>query len=58
VWRSPDPNRVLALVTPGLEKLLPPAQGKAPVDGKPAAYVCHDFACEAPTTDPKDLARQ
>ena len=57
VWRDPDPNRVLALVTPGIEKLLPPAAGKTPVNGKPAAYVCRDFTCAAPTTDPKDLAK-
>ncbi|MFI5401836.1 MAG: thioredoxin domain-containing protein [Planctomycetota bacterium] len=57
VWRSPDPNRVLALVTPGIEKLLPPAEGKTVVNGKPAAYVCRDFACAAPTTDPADLAK-
>ncbi|MHC4548331.1 MAG: thioredoxin domain-containing protein [Planctomycetota bacterium] len=55
VWRNPDPNRVLALVTPGLERLLPPARGKTPVDGKPAAYVCRNFTCDAPTTDPADL---
>ncbi|MGQ0614537.1 MAG: thioredoxin domain-containing protein [Planctomycetaceae bacterium] len=50
VWRNPDPNRVLALVVPGLEKLLPPAAGKVPVGGTPAAYVCRNFACEAPVT--------
>ena len=26
--------------------------------GKPTAYVCRDFYCEAPTTDPAELARQ
>ena len=57
MWRDPDPNRVVALVQPGLEKLLPLAAGKTPVDGKPAAYVCRDFACQAPTTDPRDVGR-
>jgi hypothetical protein len=56
-WRNPDPNRVLALVTPGIEDLLPPAAGKTRVGGRPAAYVCRDFACGAPTTDPSDLAK-
>jgi uncharacterized protein YyaL (SSP411 family) len=27
------------------------------VDGKPAAYVCENFTCKAPMTDPKQLAK-
>ena len=55
VWRDPDRNRVLALAGPGIVDLLPPAEGKVPVDGKPAAYICRNFACDAPVTDPAAL---
>jgi len=27
-------------------------------DGKPTAYVCEGYACQAPTTDPEELKRQ
>jgi uncharacterized protein YyaL (SSP411 family) len=30
----------------------------APRDGQPSAYVCHDFTCHAPVTDPAALDRQ
>ena len=28
----------------------------SPIDGKPAAYVCENFTCKAPVTDPKALS--
>ena len=35
----------------------PLTKGRSAIDGKPAAYVCERFACQAPVTDPPELAR-
>jgi len=32
--------------------------GKQARDGRPTAYVCRDYACRSPVTDPEALARQ
>jgi len=37
---------------------LPLLQGRQPLDGRATAYVCQQFVCQAPTTDPDELARQ
>jgi hypothetical protein len=48
-----DPNAVVAF---GPADDVPLLEGKTLVDGKPAVYVCERFACQAPVTDPADLA--
>jgi uncharacterized protein len=47
-----DPNAVVAF---GPSDDVPLLQGKGPVDGKPAVYLCERFACQAPVTDPAAL---
>ncbi len=52
------PNRIIALAPPGASvQRWPLLRGKTTVGGKPAAYVCRSYACQAPTTDPAVLAR-
>ena len=41
---------------PEIVRLAPFTEAQTPIDGQPAAYVCRNFACDRPTTDPADLA--
>ena len=53
------PNKVLAFVEPGssekVAERIPLLAGKSMVSGKATAYVCENFACKQPVSDPKTL---
>ncbi|WP_369248854.1 thioredoxin domain-containing protein [Streptomyces sp. R41] len=48
------PGAVVAVGAPESDEL-PLLSGRPLVDGKPAAYVCRNFTCDAPTIDPDRL---
>jgi len=54
--RAPSPGAVLAVGDGTGESAVPLLVGRGLVDGAPAAYVCRNFTCRAPVTDPAELA--
>jgi uncharacterized protein YyaL (SSP411 family) len=62
VVRSRYLPQAVVLVVPdgeggtGIRQLVPFTEGYATIDGRAAAYVCRDFQCQLPTTDPEKLA--
>jgi len=53
------PDLVLTGVAPGdPHAAWPLYAGKLPADGRPTAYACRGYACDAPTRDPGELRRQ
>ncbi len=55
------PNKILLLANGAsrkyLEERLEAVRGMQLLDGKPAVYVCQDFACQAPVTTPEELRK-
>ena len=60
VSRSFLPNCVLVVADPttGEDSGYPLLSGRTLVDGKAAAYVCENYVCKLPVTDPRELSAQ
>jgi uncharacterized protein YyaL (SSP411 family)/aryl-alcohol dehydrogenase-like predicted oxidoreductase len=57
IGRHPLPNRIVAHGDPSEgATALPLLAGKGLVEGRAALYVCRDFACGRPVTDPEQVA--
>lgn len=52
------PFQVVAADAEGGKAPLPLLEDRPRVDGKGTAYVCRKFVCQAPITDPRELARE
>jgi uncharacterized protein YyaL (SSP411 family) len=55
------PRRILLLAEgkeAGLAQQVPELRGMDLIDGRSAAYLCRNFACELPITDPEALAKK
>ena len=54
------PNCIQTVVHSGGEgsnEDLPLTRGKSTIEGRATLYICHDFVCTAPVTDPSEAAR-
>jgi uncharacterized protein YyaL (SSP411 family) len=55
------PNKVLVVARPGqvdeLSLRIPLLAGRSQIDGAPTAYVCENYACQLPVTEPAALLR-
>ena len=60
VYRHFVPNRVLVGGSDGDVALsrLPLLEGRGGIDARPTAYVCQNYVCSLPVTEPEELAEQ
>jgi uncharacterized protein YyaL (SSP411 family) len=52
------PNRLLAGSAAEDGEAIPLLAGRGLINGHPTAYLCEGFVCQAPTTEPTELAAQ
>ncbi len=52
------PNKVLAPAASSVPETSSLTDGKAEIDGKPAVYICENFACKSPITELESLKKQ
>ncbi len=50
------PNRIVATGTPGTPTSLPLLQDRSAVSGKSTLYICRNYTCRQPITDPRSVA--
>jgi uncharacterized protein len=50
------PNQVLAVGAEAAASAIPLLAGRFALNGRPTAFVCHDFACRQPVHEPEALA--
>jgi uncharacterized protein YyaL (SSP411 family) len=61
VWQPYAPNKVVAACEPGdlqAPQEVPLLEGRTSIRGKATAYVCRNYICQAPATDPEEVIRE
>ncbi len=58
VRREYRPNQVVAVARDAGDSPIPLLQGRTEIDGRATAYVCQNFACQLPVTEPDALVEQ
>ncbi|HEX9854972.1 MAG TPA: thioredoxin domain-containing protein [Acidimicrobiia bacterium] len=56
VWSRFRPDCVVAIGDARSPTSVPLLEGRTPVDAEASAYVCRDFVCDLPVSDPGELA--